>query len=341
MTEINLNSDIVLGNPHIRLRRLRQSGSIRALTQENTLTQNDFIYPIFISEEGNEPTPIAGLPDIYRIPFAALSKEIESILKVGIRSVMLFPAIAQNKKNASAQEALNPNGFTPRCIRHIKQSFPELLVFADVALDPYTSHGHDGLVDATGCVLNDETVHMLCHQSLVFAQSGVDYVCPSDMMDGRIGAIRSHLDKNGYSNTGILAYSVKFSSGLYGPFRAAVGSGSHALDKRTYQVNPANGREALREVLLDVSEGADIVMIKPALPYLDVVAQVREKILNPIAVYHVSGEYAMIKFAAQNKVIDEERVVFETLMSMKRAGANMIATYYAKWACERLLAASR
>lgn len=333
----NPNSDILLGNPHIRLRRLRQSVPIRALTQEHVLTKNDFIYPIFIAEEGNEPTPITGLPGISRIPFASLSKEIESILEVGIRSIMLFPVIDRAKKSACAQEAINPNGFMPRCIRHIKQHFPELLLFVDVALDPYTSHGHDGLTDALGDVLNDETVHMLCQQSLVLAQSGVDYVCPSDMMDGRIGAIRSHLDTHGHHKTGILAYSLKFSSGLYGPFREAVGSGSHALDKRTYQVNPANSREALHEVLLDVSEGADIIMIKPGLPYLDIVAKAREKILNPIAIYQVSGEYAMIKLAAQNKVIDEERVVYETLMSMKRAGADIIATYYAKWACQHLL----
>lgn len=334
----NLTSKIEIGHPHIRPRRLRANEKIRNLVQENELKKNDLIWPVFISESGTARYSIPSLPGVDRIPYEELLKEMETAVKLGISAVMFFPVIDKSKKDLLGQEAYNPNGLMQNCIKLVKKNFPDVLVFADVALDPYTTHGHDGIIDVSGQnVLNDETTEVLCKQALSYAQCGIDFVCPSDMMDGRIGAIRKTLDNNGYINTGILAYTAKFASSFYGPFRQAVDSGARGLDKKTYQLNPANVREALREAHLDIQEGADIIMVKPGICYLDVLSEVKKISSVPVAMYQVSGEYAMLKFAAQNNIIDEKSAVHETLLSMKRAGADMIVTYYAPWVCKNLL----
>lgn len=337
MTRYRTYPDLKIGNSHIRPRRLRQNEQIRSLVQENSLQKSDLIYPMFISEKGTKRFDIPSLPGISRIPFDELLPEIAEIQKLGIKGVMLFPVVDKSTKDASGKESYNSNGLMQNSIRKIKETFPEILIFVDVALDPYTLNGHDGITDQAGYVLNDETVEALCKQSLSYASCGVDFVCPSDMMDGRIGAVRAALDKEGYIGTSILAYSAKFASAFYGPFREAVSSGARGLDKKTYQLNPCNSREAVREALLDIEEGADMVMIKPGLPYLDIVVKVKEQSNIPITIYQVSGEYAMLKHASMHNLIDEKAAVYESLIAMKRAGADLIITYYAKWACENIL----
>jgi porphobilinogen synthase len=337
MTRYQTFPDLKIGNPHIRPRRLRKNENVRSLVQENTLQKSDLIYPIFISEKGTNRYDIPSLPGISRIPFEELLSEIKEVQSLGIKGIMLFPVTDKAKKDPTGKESYHPEGLMQSSLRKIKETFPEIILFADVALDPFTSHGHDGIINENGYVLNDETIEALCKQSLSYAASGVDFVCPSDMMDGRIGAIRSALDKEGYIDTGILAYSAKFASAFYGPFREAISSGVRGLDKKTYQLNPSNSREAIREALLDIDEGADMVMIKPGLPYLDIVSNIKNQSKVPVVIYQVSGEYAMLKTSANLNLIDEKSAVFETLLSMKRAGADLIVTYYAKWVCENIL----
>ena len=327
---------IQIGHEHIRPRRMRQSENIRKMVEETTLQKNQLVWPMFLSECDEEKKEIKSLPGIYRIPYKQIVQEIKDATQLGVQNIMIFPVIEKSKKDTLGKEASNENGFMQNCIRLIKENFPEIVLFADVALDPFTVHGHDGIIDENNCILNDETVEALCEQSLSYAKCGVDFVCPSDMMDGRIGAIRRYLDDHQYSNTSLLAYSAKFASAFYGPFREALGSGAKHLDKKSYQLNPANCREAIREVQLDIEEGADVVMVKPGLPYLDIVAKIKENSPVPVAIYHVSGEYSMLKLGVKHELFDEKKAVLETLLSMKRAGADIIVTYYAKWACENL-----
>ena len=337
MSDYAFIKDLKIGHAQHRLRRLRLNSHLRDLVQENTLQKNDLIYPIFISELGTNRSEIQSLPGIYRIPLTELLAEIKEIENLGIKGVMLFPVIEKNKKDLSGSESYNPNGLMQNAIRKIKEQFPNLILFADIALDPFTTHGHDGIIDQNNYVVNDETVEVLCKQSLSYAAAGVDFVCPSDMMDGRIAAIRTALDKEGYINTNILAYSAKYASAFYGPFRDALVTSTRGLDKKTYQLNPANSTEAIKEAKLDLAEGADIIMVKPGLPYLDIVTKIKQTIDVPVAVYQVSGEYSMLKFAALNHLIDEKAAVYESLIAMKRAGADLIVSYYAKWVCEHIL----
>ena len=312
-------------NPIERPRRLRRTAAIRDLVQEVQLTADDLIWPVFIKEGKNVREAIAALPGCARMSLDVLEKEI-SALK-GLRGVALFPAIEDNLKDAKATEAVNAAGLVPRAVKALKSKFPDLLVITDVALDPYSSEGHDGLVK-NGEILNDESIVVLAKQALMHAEAGADFVAPSDMMDGRVGWIRKTLDDAGFTNTGIISYCTKYASGFYGPFRHALESAPRFGDKKTYQMNPANRREALREARLDQAEGADVLLVKPALPYLDILQTVRENSDLPIAAYNVSGEYAMVKFAAANQVLDEKTVVMEILTSIKRAGADMIFSYH-------------
>ncbi|BBH52947.1 porphobilinogen synthase [Fluviispira sanaruensis] len=337
MNRFQVFPDLPIGNNHIRPRRLRINENIRSLVQENKLQKTDLILPLFISEKGTKRFDIESLPGVYRTPYDDLINEIDGIKKLGIHAIMLFPVIDISRKDLLGTEAYNPDGLIQNSIRKIKETFPDMIIFVDVALDPYTTHGHDGIINEKGYVLNDETVEVLCKQSLSYAACGVDFVCPSDMMDGRIAAIRTTLDTEGYTGTGILAYSAKYASAFYGPFREAISSGARSLDKKTYQLNPANSREAVREAILDIQEGADMVMVKPGLPYLDIVTRIKSESEVPVVIYQVSGEYAMLKCAAQNNLIDEKAAVLESLLSMKRAGADLIVTYYAKWICENIL----
>jgi porphobilinogen synthase len=290
---------------------------------------NDLIYPLFVREGGGEPVPIASMPGCFRYPLDRLLVEVKTIAELGIPGIALFPVIPEHKKDDQGSESFNPDGLVQRTIKAIKSLVPDLLIFTDVALDPFTSHGHDGLVDDQGRILNDETVDVLVKMAVSQAQAGTDFVAPSDMMDGRVGAIRAALDAAGYTEVGILAYSAKYASAYYGPFRDALDSAPKFGDKKTYQMDPANSREALKEVDLDIQQGADIVMVKPALAYMDVIYQVKRHTNLPVAAYNVSGEYAMVKAAAQNGWIDEKKIVLETLTAMKRAGADMILTYHA------------
>jgi porphobilinogen synthase len=312
-----------------RPRRLRRNSAIRRLVQENILSVNDLIYPLFVREGGGEPVPIASMPGCFRYPLDRLLVEVKTIAELGIPGIALFPVIPEHKKDDQGSESFNPDGLVQRTIKAIKSLVPDLLIFTDVALDPFTSHGHDGLVDDQGRILNDETVDVLVKMAVSQAQAGTDFVAPSDMMDGRVGAIRAALDAAGYTEVGILAYSAKYASAYYGPFRDALDSAPKFGDKKTYQMDPANSREALKEVDLDIQQGADIVMVKPALAYMDVIYQVKRHTNLPVAAYNVSGEYAMVKAAAQNGWIDEKKIVLETLTAMKRAGADMILTYHA------------
>jgi porphobilinogen synthase len=280
-------------------------------------------------EGGGEPVPIASMPGCFRYPLDRLLVEVKTIAELGIPGIALFPVIPEHKKDDQGSESFNPDGLVQRTIKAIKSLVPDLLIFTDVALDPFTSHGHDGLVDDQGRILNDETVDVLVKMAVSQAQAGTDFVAPSDMMDGRVGAIRAALDAAGYTEVGILAYSAKYASAYYGPFRDALDSAPKFGDKKTYQMDPANSREALKEVDLDIQQGADIVMVKPALAYMDVIYQVKRHTNLPVAAYNVSGEYAMVKAAAQNGWIDEKKIVLETLTAMKRAGADMILTYHA------------
>lgn len=318
--------------PHVRMRRLRAHQFSRNLVQENSLLVSDLIYPMFVIEGNNCRQPVTSMPGVERVSIDQLLLEAEQIYNLGIPAIALFPVISDEKKSLQAEEAFNPEGLAQQAVRALKKAIPELGVITDVALDPFTSHGQDGLIDANGYVLNDQTTEVLVKQALSHAHAGADIVAPSDMMDGRVGAIRNILEKNDFSNTLVLAYSAKYASSFYGPFRDAVGSSGNlgSANKYSYQMDPANTDEALREVQLDLNEGADIVMVKPGLPYLDIVRRVKQEFQVPTFVYQVSGEYAMLKAAGQQGWINEEACVLEALLSMKRAGANAILTYYAK-----------
>ena len=300
--------------------------------RENTIRADDLIYPVFITEGNNHREAVASMPGVERVSIDQLLKEAEQCVQLSIPAMVLFPVVEADKKSDDAAEAYNPDGLAQRAVAALKQAFPELGVMTDVALDPYTSHGQDGLIDDSGYVLNDETIDVLVKQALSHAEAGADVVAPSDMMDGRVGAIRSMLESSGHINTRILAYSAKYASSFYGPFRDAVGSAANlgGGNKYSYQMDPANSDEAMREVALDLKEGADMVMIKPGMPYLDIVRRVKQEFGVPTFVYHVSGEYAMLKAAAQNGWLDERATVMESMVSMKRAGADGILTYYAK-----------
>ncbi len=318
--------------PRIRMRRMRKSDFSRRLMRESHLHADDLIQPLFVIEGKNRSEPIASMPGIQRVTMDLVLKQAEELLRLGVPSVALFPVVEQEKKSALAEEAYNPKGLVQWAVRELKKRFPELGVITDVALDPFTSHGQDGLVNDVGYVMNDETVAVLVKQALSHAEAGADIVAPSDMMDGRIGAIREALEQAGHIHTRILAYAAKYASNFFGPFRDAIGSAANLGegDKYTYQMDPANSDEALREVALDLEEGADMVMIKPGMPYLDIVRRVKDRFGAPTFVYQVSGEYAMLVAAAQNGWLDERAVVMESLLSIKRAGADAILTYFAE-----------
>ena len=317
--------------PNTRPRRMRRDAFSRNLMREHTLTAHDFIYPVFIAEGEQIKTPIASMPNQYRMSLDELLKTAQEAVNLGIPALALFPVIEANLKTENGNEAHNPNGLVPRAIALLKQHFPQLGVMTDVALDPYTSHGQDGVIDEHGYVLNDETTEILVQQALCHAKAGADMVAPSDMMDGRIGAIRTALEANQFIHTRIMAYSAKYASHFYGPFRDAVGSGGNLgkSDKKNYQMDFANVDEALHEIALDLAEGADMVMVKPGMPYLDVIRAAKETFKAPTFAYQVSGEYAMIHAAAANGWLDLEGCMMESLMAFKRAGADGILTYFA------------
>ncbi|HHP7229974.1 MAG TPA: porphobilinogen synthase [Xenococcaceae cyanobacterium] len=312
-----------------RPRRLRRTPALRRMVQETQLTVNDLIYPVFVVEGENLQEEIPSMPECYRYSLDLLLKEVTDAYNLGINAIALFPKVSEAKKDNQGTESYNPEGLAQRTVRAIKQEIPEITIITDVALDPFSTYGHDGIVE-DGKILNDETVAVLVKMAISQAEAGADLVAPSDMMDGRIGAIRQGLDAAGYIDVGILAYSAKYASAYYGPFRDALGSAPQFGDKQTYQMNPANAQEAITEVALDIAEGADIVMVKPALAYLDIIRRLKEYTDLPVAAYNVSGEYAMIKAAAEKGWIDEKKIVLETLVSMKRAGADLILTYFAK-----------
>jgi porphobilinogen synthase len=318
--------------PFVRPRRMRRDDFSRRLMRETLLTTNDLIWPVFVLEGEGKRELVASMPGVERLSLDLLLAEAKTAHAQGIPMIALFPVVDQSKKTLSAEEAFNPDGLVPRVVRALKAEIPTLGIMTDIALDPYTSHGQDGLIDETGYVLNDETTAVLVKQALCHASAGADVVAPSDMMDGRIGQIRHALESAGFIHTRIMAYSAKYASAYYGPFRDAVGSATNLgkADKKTYQMDPANSNEALHEVGLDLQEGADMVMVKPGVPYLDIVRRVKDTYQAPTFVYHVSGEYAMLKAAAMNGWINEQAVVLETLLSCKRAGADAILTYYAK-----------
>ncbi len=318
--------------PYVRMRRTRSQAFSRRLVQETVLTAGDLIYPVFVLDGEGRREPVPSMPGIERLSIDLLLKEAEEALELGIPAIALFPVTPQERKSPDGAEAWNPDGIAQRAVRALKERLPELGVITDVALDPFTSHGQDGVLDENGYILNDETVEALVKQALSHAEAGVDVVAPSDMMDGRIGAIRKALEANGFRNTQILAYSAKYASSFYGPFRDAVGSAANLGrgGKHTYQMDPANSDEALREVALDLAEGADMVMVKPGLPYLDIIRRVKDEFGAPTFAYHVSGEYAMLMAAIQNGWLDERGCILEALLSIKRAGADGILTYFAK-----------
>ena len=326
------------GFPGTRMRRMRRDDFSRRLMRESVLTADDFIYPVFVLEGEGRVEKIASMPGVERQSLDVLLKTAERAVKLGIPALALFPVVDASLKSLGAEEAFNPHGLVPRVIKALKREFPDLGVITDVALDPYTSHGQDGLIDETGYVLNDETLTVLARQALCHAEAGADVVAPSDMMDGRIGRIRAELEAAGQIYTRILAYSAKYASSFYGPFRDAVGSAGNLGkgNKYTYQMDPANTDEALREVALDLEEGADMVMVKPGMPYLDIVRRVKDEFKVPTYAYQVSGEYAMLKAAAQNGWLDEKACVLESLLAFKRAGADGILTYFALDAAEYL-----
>ena len=318
--------------PLTRLRRLRRDAFSRRLVRENRLSCDDLILPVFVLEGEGQREAVPTMPEVERLSIDLLLQEAAELVDLGVPAVALFPVVPQEKKSLDAAEAYNPDGLAQRAVRALKAAHPELGVITDVALDPFTTHGQDGIIDDNGYVLNDETVAVLVKQALSHAEAGADIVAPSDMMDGRILAIRQALEEAGHIHTRILAYSAKYASSYYGPFRDAVGSAANlgAGDKSTYQMDPANSDEALHEVALDLEEGADMVMIKPGMPYLDIVRRVKDQFAAPTFVYHVSGEYAMLKAAAQNGWLDERKTVMEAMLAFKRAGADAILTYYAK-----------
>ncbi len=317
--------------PHRRMRRIRAHDFSRRLCRESRLTSSDFIYPVFVLENKNASEPVPSMPGIERQGIENLLKTIEHCANLSIPAVALFPVVSSDKKSLDAAEAYNEGGLVPEAIRAIKKEFPEMGVITDIALDPYTSHGQDGLLSDDGYVMNDETVAVLVRQALTHAAAGADIVAPSDMMDGRIGAIRHALEKHNHQLVKILAYSAKYASSFYGPFRDAVGSAGNlgSGNKYTYQMDPANSDEALWEVAMDIDEGADMIMVKPGLPYLDIVRRVKKELGFPTFAYQVSGEYAMLKAAGQNAWIDEKACVLESLLSFKRAGCDGILTYFA------------
>ncbi|RZL94746.1 MAG: porphobilinogen synthase [Variovorax sp.] len=317
--------------PAGRPRRLRRDAFTRNLVREHALTTHDLIYPVFVQEGRQRRDAVASMPGVERLSLDLLLPVAEQCVAFGIPVMALFPVIDPALKNPTGDEAFNPEGLIPRVVAALKSRFPELGVMTDVALDPYTSHGQDGLLDGTGYILNDETVEVLTRQALTQAEAGVDIVAPSDMMDGRIGAIRDALEANGAIHTRIMAYSAKYASAFYGPFRDAVGSAGSLgkSNKKVYQMDPGNSDEALREVAIDIAEGADMVMVKPGMPYLDIVRRVKEEFRVPTFAYQVSGEYAMLKAAAQNGWLDHDAVVLESLLAFKRAGADGVLTYFA------------
>jgi porphobilinogen synthase len=324
--------------PHIRMRRMRKDAFSRAMMRENVLTSSDLIYPVFILDGKNQQEKVASMPGVERLSIDLLLAVAEDCVALGIPVIALFPVINPVLKTPDGIEAVNPDGLVPRAVRELKQRFPELGILTDVALDPYTSHGQDGVMNADGYVLNDETSAILVRQALTQAEAGVDIVAPSDMMDGRIGAIRSALEARHFIHTRIMAYSAKYASAFYGPFRDAVGSAANLGkgDKCTYQMDPANSNEALREVALDIAEGADMVMVKPGMPYLDIVRRVKDEFKVPTFAYQVSGEYAMIKAAAQNGWLDHDKAMMEAMLAFKRAGADGVLTYFARDIARRL-----
>lgn len=317
-----------------RPRRNRKSSAVRDLVRETELLPSDFVFPVFFENGKKIKHAITSLPGQYRYSIDNLLKVCEEVSELGIKGLALFPKIEDSKKNARASEALNSKGLVPTALREIKKRFPELVIFSDIALDPFSSDGHDGLVK-NGKILNDETVEILAEMSCIHADAGADFVAPSDMMDGRVGGIRKRLDKAKFTEVGIMAYTAKYASSFYGPFRDALDSAPRAGDKKTYQMDPANSREALKELKLDIKEGADIVMVKPALSYLDIIKLFQQNSSVPVAAYNVSGEYAMIKAAAKNGWLDEVSSRNEALLSMKRAGADILFSYfaldYARW----------
>ena len=315
----------------MRPRRMRRDDFSRRLMREHRLSVDDLIYPVFVLSGEKRVEDVASMPGVQRQSIDVLLKTAQQCVQLGIPAIALFPVVEAEFKSLDAQEAFNPVGLVPTAVRALKQAYPDLGVITDIALDPYTTHGQDGLIDDQGYVLNDETVAVLIRQALCHAEAGVDSVAPSDMMDGRIGAIRDALEESGFIHTRILAYSAKYASSFYGPFRDAVGSAANlgGGNKYTYQMDPANSDEALREVALDIEEGADMVMVKPGMPYLDIVRRVKQEFGLPTFAYHVSGEYAMLKAAAQNGWLNEQACVMEAMLSFKRAGADAILTYYA------------
>jgi porphobilinogen synthase len=315
----------------IRPRRMRKDAFSRRLMRENVLTTNDLIYPVFVLEGENKTEDVKSMPGVQRQSLDMLLKTAGECVKLGIPAIAIFPVVSQAFKSLDAAEAFNDSGLVPRTVKALKTAYPDLGVITDVALDPYTTHGQDGLIDEMGYVMNDETVAVLVEQALCHARAGADVVAPSDMMDGRIGAIRDALEENGFIHTKILAYSAKYASAFYGPFRDAVGSSTNLGkgNKYNYQMDPANGDEAIKEVALDIEEGADMVMVKPGMPYLDIVRRVKDEFGVPTFAYQVSGEYAMLKAAAQNGWLDEKACVMEALLSFKRAGADGVLTYFA------------
>jgi porphobilinogen synthase len=317
--------------PYARPRRMRKDEFSRRLMRENTLTTNDLIYPVFVLEGKNRIEEVASMPGVKRQSIEHLLKTAEECVALGIPLLALFPVVDARQKSLDAAEAFNPEGLVQRAVAALKQAYPQLGVMTDVALDPYTTHGQDGLIDASGYVLNDDTIEVLVRQAVSHADAGADIVAPSDMMDGRVGQIREALESSGHVHTKILAYSAKYASAFYGPFRDAVGSAANlgTGNKYTYQMDPANSDEAMQEVALDISEGADMVMVKPGMPYLDIVRRVKDEFGVPTFAYQVSGEYAMLKAAAQNGWLDERACVMESLLAFKRAGADGILTYFA------------
>ena len=317
------------GFPFQRPRRLRYKGGIRDMVRETHLRPEQFIVPLFIVEGKNVKEEISSMPDYYRYSLDLIVEEVEKLEQMGVRSVLLFVKVPDSLKDNEGQEALNPDGLMQKSIRAIKKAVPEMIVMTDVALDPYSSYGHDGIVE-DGQIVNDQTVKVLAAMAVSHAEAGADFVAPSDMMDGRIAKMRKNLERAGHHQTGIMAYSAKYASGFYGPFRDALDSAPGFGDKKTYQMDPANGLEALKEVRLDIEEGADIVMVKPALPYLDIIQRVKQISEVPVAAYQVSGEYAMIKAAAAKGWLNERDAMLESLIGIKRAGADLIATYFAE-----------
>ena len=332
------DSQAFAGYPYTRMRRMRRDDFSRRLMRETRISPDDFIYPVFVLEGQGQREAVASMPGIERVSIDLLVEEAREVHALGIPAMALFPVTPPSAKSEDAAEAYNPDGLAQRAVRAIKDAVPELGVITDVALDPFTTHGQDGLIDATGYVMNDETVEVLVRQALSHADAGADVVAPSDMMDGRIGDIRDALESEGHIHTRILAYSAKYASSYYGPFRDAVGSAANlgGGNKYTYQQDPANSDEALHECALDLAEGADMVMVKPGMPYLDIVRRVKDQFGVPTFVYQVSGEYAMHMAAAQNGWLDEKAVVLESLVSIKRAGADGVLTYFAKRAAQWL-----